>query len=318
MLRPSFPPLSLMVPIVNGDRQPNPDCEAHRYRPPPLGPPTTPSAARGAIKRLQPTSFMLTCRCAKIGGVMKLNLLICLIFVSADPAAATSYVLKARGSVSNLTLSSGGVFSPAPAGLIALGDSFELSATFDTATANQAGVPDTNPNVSIFYFVDPVVTIKAGKYTSTLIPKSFIASSVQLWNNRLIGNRPTDAQSFEFSHYDFSGKTPFNLGGGLNAELVSSQAYDFGGQARLTDWISELSPSSNAYGSNGLTYSYSAGPNPLQGPRPAVLVSTSNVSWTLLPATVPEPATWLMLIGGFGLVGVTSRRQAKIERTSAG
>lgn len=42
-------------------------------------------------------------------------------------------------------------------------------------------------------------------------------------------------------------------------------------------------------------------------------VFLDNVSATLTPGVVPEPASWAMLIAGFGLVGVASRRRRRMS-----
>jgi hypothetical protein len=37
----------------------------------------------------------------------------------------------------------------------------------------------------------------------------------------------------------------------------------------------------------------------------------------IIPGSVPEPATWLMMIAGFGLVGLAMRRRARMRVTYA-
>ena len=45
------------------------------------------------------------------------------------------------------------------------------------------------------------------------------------------------------------------------------------------------------------------------------IADTAITATTAIPAAVPEPATWLMMIGGFGLVGGAMRRRSKVRTT---
>ncbi|WP_238941225.1 PEPxxWA-CTERM sorting domain-containing protein [Sphingomonas beigongshangi] len=234
----------------------------------------------------------------------------------ASAANATVYNLNASGIVSSTTLAVNGVYTPAPAGQFKVGDAFNLTMRFDTDKAILTSLFDADPTINIYYLPDLVTTIAAGSYRSVYSPRYDFDGSLQLWNN-FISVGPTDSQSFSSFHYDFNGATPFDLGGGLNSELVTLNAFDFSSLVRNSDLISELVGSSRAFGSNSFSYSYSAGPTPdLNVVRPAVLVDVGSVSWTLTPftAAVPEPATWAMMILGMGAVGFAMRRRKQTVR----
>ena len=93
----------------------------------------------------------------------------------------------------------------------------------------------------------------------------------------------------------------------------SSQAYA-GGQI-----INDLSfPSGNQVSgeTNGVvTYKVTSGPK-LTG---ATFTSSANSFEfdNLAAGAVPEPATWAMMIGGFGLIGAASRRRARVATVLA-
>ncbi len=68
------------------------------------------------------------------------------------------------------------------------------------------------------------------------------------------------------------------------------------------------------------------GPTLEDGSRALILVSDNNFTpgtqFTQflafrIPAAVPEPATWAMMIAGFGLVGVTLRRRSALATANA-
>lgn len=222
-------------------------------------------------------------------------------------AHAAAFVLEANGTVSHTWYSFDGSNVPAPAGTIQVGDLFKLRVAFSTDLAEPSLSFDPTSTTNIYWLRGADVIISVGSYQTRFTPKFQISASVQLWNDRQIEMSLVDAQSFEFSNYNFSGGTPFELGGGLNSELVSLTSFDFLGQSRTNSTIEHLSPSSIDFGSNSLSYSYSAGGNPLEGPRPMVGVLMSGITWQV--STVPEIAVWVSMISGFGAVGVALRRR---------
>lgn len=234
----------------------------------------------------------------------------------ASAANATVYNLNASGIVSSTTLAVNGVYTPAPSGQFKVGDAFNVTMRFDTSKAVLGDLYNADPTINIYDLPDLITTITAGSYSSTFSSRYASDGSLRLWNN-YISVGATDMQTLSGFNYDFKGPTPFNLGGGLSSELVTLNAFDFSGLARSSDLISELVGSSRAFGSNVLSYSYSASQTPdLNVGRQAVLVDVGNVSWTLTPftAAVPEPATWAMMIMGFGLIGAGMRRRKQTVR----
>lgn len=57
--------------------------------------------------------------------------------------------------------------------------------------------------------------------------------------------------------------------------------------------------------------------SPVAGKQIGLLYSRDNQSQIFLTAGVPEPATWAMMIGGFGVIGMAARRRRKMTVTYA-
>jgi hypothetical protein len=242
-------------------------------------------------------------------NVWKVVVAALLVVSLSQTAAAAVYKLDAVGQINSILLSNNSVLGPAPDGKMSVGDTFRLQATFDTDQSIIGNLFSADPTTNIYYLLGATVRITAGTYSSSFQPTFLTSASTQLWNDRPIGTSLVDAQSFEFSNYDFTGATPFDIGGGLNFELVSLSAFDFAGSARMSDLISELLPSSEAFASSGLTYSYSSGQNPLAGARPIVIVNTDQLAWTI--SKVPEPAP--IALFGAAIFVVTVARKVGIS-----
>ncbi|HEV2569148.1 PEPxxWA-CTERM sorting domain-containing protein [Sphingomonas sp.] len=55
-------------------------------------------------------------------------------------------------------------------------------------------------------------------------------------------------------------------------------------------------------------------PNGLPGGSNTPVFTLGNVS---VPNAIPEPATWAMMLGGFGLLGAATRRRARVAQVTA-
>jgi hypothetical protein len=130
----------------------------------------------------------------------------------------------------------------------------------------------------------------------------------------------------------------FNLSfGGANQPgiFIFTQTMTFGSAAGegwhgLTDLDLELGPGTYwvGFASGGDAFAaqhYGSAPNPLGNesyytPTGGYTdVDGANLAWriTSFAPAVPEPATWAMMILGFGLVGTTLRRQRDANRAAA-
>jgi PEP-CTERM motif len=85
-----------------------------------------------------------------------------------------------------------------------------------------------------------------------------------------------------------------------------------------------LTSSLSAFAGAGVVdFSFGRAAQFMTSPTASVLPTSFNGSVTLtynydlLPAAVPEPAAWAMMIGGFALVGAASRRRARASVTFA-
>ena len=121
-------------------------------------------------------------------------------------------------------------------------------------------------------------------------------------------------------------KGAFNLGGGGNDVVYLEPAgatwlNDSGNLTNIT-WaggqVMVTAPLSLAHGANTLTFSYTS----LEGPGFAGFQGTGDEGWGLenvqvsgsaFTGGVPEPATWGLMIVGFGGMGALLRRQRRLQ-----
>lgn len=73
--------------------------------------------------------------------------------------------------------------------------------------------------------------------------------------------------------------------------------------------------SPNAWGNDGLSLDGRIRIGGAQGQNSASGVNFSAGQFT--PPAVPEPGTWMMLIAGFGLVGLSMRRRPRVQMTNS-
>lgn len=227
-------------------------------------------------------------------------------FVAGVPAHAERYRLTAAGTVNRIAALQDYEPTTTPAGTIRIGDRFTLEATFDTSTAELQSLFDADPTVNIYYLPGASISVRIGSYTSAFSPPFSLGASFQLWDNRQsVGE--VDSQSFSSFNYNIQ-RPPFDVGAGLRSESVDLYAFDFSARARSNDLISQLSPYS-AFLSKSLTYGLLNSDANL-----FVQVSADLAEAELTQvAAVPEPATWAMLIIGFGLIGSALRRRVSLS-----
>lgn len=151
--------------------------------------------------------------------------------------------------------------------------------------------------------------------------KLFGSSEVQAgtFGNTIVNSTPPAAQ-FQFTDdYFFTVPSMGDVGASVISVLIK------GGNLVITDFV--LNGSSIAVNFDGSTYSASttsAGlpsiPNPQTLKVKGYLTGTAgayggNVTFTA--AAVPEPATWALMILGFGVVGYSLRRRPSVRFAQA-
>ncbi|MCW6531964.1 PEPxxWA-CTERM sorting domain-containing protein [Sphingomonas sp. MMSM20] len=227
--------------------------------------------------------------------------------VSADAAVQ---VLTVTGHINYIGAVQRGQPASAPSELIALGDTYTLTARFDPAVAqpDQVGVPD--PTTSIYDLPGATILFRAGSYSTTLSAGLNLRSWAQFFNDTVSGSRVVDGQVFGFHNFyvGSSKEFPFSIGQGTIFEAISAQAFDYTGTARVNILISDIQPYSK-FGSKGISYSLR---NYDTGYFAEVHGNVTDISL----ASVPEPATWTLMIMGFGAIAAATRqRRAKLRVT---
>ncbi|MBD8546068.1 PEP-CTERM sorting domain-containing protein [Sphingomonas sp. CFBP 8760] len=136
-------------------------------------------------------------------------------------------------------------------------------------------------------------------------------SSLQLWNGYSSGSNTVDMQSFDVFDYPFSDSKdvyPFQIGSGNIAESIGLNLFDFTATARSSDLISEIVDPSK-FGSRSFSYGLLNSTTNL-----FYNVTSSNLVVSISP--VPEPATWAMMLVGFGMIGASTRYRRRSSKTT--
>jgi hypothetical protein len=170
-------------------------------------------------------------------------------------------------------------------------------------------------------FTSPTLSVNSVAYPGSL---GFTATSSNAANAvlrfRLRGTGSVDGDNTYRDDFELLFGTTslfrgtFNLGGGGNNVIVANSGgatlsnYTYNGffQGGFIDFSV---PISLAAGSNSFTFAYTA-PGPANGggqPLSDEGFTIDNVS--LVAGAVPEPATWAMMILGFGVIGGAMRRR---------
>jgi hypothetical protein len=225
--------------------------------------------------------------------------------LAGEGASATVYQLQGQGTVNRLyhfIFGSRGL-DQEQAGVVALGDAIRVTATFDTALA----VPTSGPGpTSTTYSVPTVMTMTMGGYSST-----FPTMAIVLRNEYQPagGGALFDSETFVASNSPTIRPDPFGFNSSLaGTESVVLTATDSTRTALQSTLIDGLAPTTSFTGLS-LSYSFNLYHPILEGDVEGITVFTNNVSMSLVALPAPEPATWAMMVAGFGLVGAAMRRQ---------
>lgn len=226
-----------------------------------------------------------------------------IIFVFSTPVSSKPYVFKATGTVMNMysaDRNSNQVLNPPS--IIKVGDEFSVRFLIEPSTAAPEPLYAADPIINIYYHNVTNLVMRAGS-TFVTVPNAGeqTFATFQLWNNRIIGALPTDALTLATLRYLPNGTSPVDLGSGrINAQFHYN-AFDFTGTARVSDALTELPPLEH-YGSRSGFFALFNGDTYLKS---IFQVSFNQASLS----AVPEPSTWMFMIAGFGLLGITLRKR---------
>jgi len=230
----------------------------------------------------------------------------CLVAVPFS-AQAELTTLTATGTIFALFAQQGTEQVTVPAGLINNGDEYELTATFDLSLAQLSDLYDADPTMNLYALPGATVSLRIGAYESQLSLNDFVPSYLEIWNDHFpnpVAQYPYDAQRFQFSYaFGPDQQGPFELGDGVRIQSMSIRADDPYAWVRDNDLIEDLLPM-EAFSSR----TFSFGTRNLDTGLMVVMYGTADNAH-LATASVPEPATWAMMIAGFGLVGASMRRR---------
>lgn len=234
----------------------------------------------------------------------------CLVAVPVS-AQAELTTLTATGTIHTLFAQQGTEQVAVPAGLINNGDGYELIATFDLSLAQINALYDADPTINLYTLPGTTVSIRIGAYESQFASNDVTPSYLEIWNDHFpnpVIQYPYDAQRFQFLNtFGTNQQGPFELGDGVRVQSMSVRADDPYGWVRENDLIEDLLPM-EAFSSR--TFSFSTR-NLNTGLTVFISGTADNVH--LATASVPEPATWAMMIAGFAIVGASMRRR-KVEQ----
>ncbi len=175
-------------------------------------------------------------------------------------------------------------FVPAPASAATIVYSFSgnysgnISGNDFSGPATLTGIGDTS---SLFNPDSNVTAVTLSSLTLTLDSiSSMIAGSNVFFVNRSAG----------------TGGFALSSGGSFRTLLLSSSFLGYDGVSSIA-----------AVGGEAVALPYSF----VSDAGPVTLTNASNVRFSAVAAAVPEPATWAMMMLGFGAVGYAMRRRSK-------
>lgn len=213
-----------------------------------------------------------------------------------------------------VVFSGGGLFlrsfgSLAPTGTAAVGDGFRFSFIFDLDEATP-----TFSGSGVAAFTLPVTDFSAmlGRYE--FVPAGTTAG-LTIGQGFSFFGQPFSEPSRRFT-LSFRGTAgadaPFDLGSGLRADGFSVTAiYRDVDPSRPLSPADVIDPAGNLL--NSASYAGSTG---VPGATSASVAGPYDGTFTEVAGAVPEPATWAMMVVGFGVIGAGMRRRGKARLAS--
>ncbi len=225
-------------------------------------------------------------------------------------ARAEEYRFSAVGTVGN-PYSVNRNFNPVstfPTSIQA-GDSFSISFDVNPAKFAVTSLYDADPTINIYYGTLSSYRLTIGGYTSVISGDISFASS-QLWNNYISGGSPVDYFSINALQTISASSAPITLTSQVIDQVFGFNAFDFTATARNSDLITDITPLTG-FGSQSAYIGF-IDPNTYDQTTYSINGLRANIMG------VPESATWLMIVVGFGLTGRAMRQAKKYTVTSVG
>jgi hypothetical protein len=233
--------------------------------------------------------------------------------VTAGSASAASYLVTAQGNLQNVRVDRGTFFGESRSANLE-GDAFTLTFNLAEPTQGPGNVIATDGNTFLgwqsisrngLHLTNPLLTING--VTELMLGVSTTptnSASSGLGNNLISGLQLYDEISFSISQ-DFS--TPSTRYSDLSFFASSTNR-------SIIDSINYNDPinyqfQAGDYSGGGFSLIDSEGRNTLRLMQTAFSVNSLSIETLQGPAAVPEPASWALMIAGFGLVGSAIRRR---------
>lgn len=232
-------------------------------------------------------------------------------FLLAGPAAATQYQITFSATVTgyrSVDRDFNEVNLPVD---ISIGDTFSASVIFDPSAYAVQPLYDDDPTINIYWGSVFGGDYRVGDYSYSTPAETTDFSSLQLWNNYYVSDRLPSVDSFSLSVVSNTNGSmvPVDLGDGTINLAMHLNLFDFTAIARESDLISEVT-SFDLFGSQNASFGFINSETYLQTSFTTTSVQASIMA---LPA-VPEPASWALMIAGFGVVGRVLRRRGASTR----
>lgn len=217
-------------------------------------------------------------------------------------ASAQTYTLLASGKIDTLYGNSGTYQSD---GRVSVGDNYNVSITYNTSSVVSSTTQNGSDKQTI-YTIPATYEYTIGSYHAA---GSFNSSNLIINDNHDLnaGSGSTPYRQDSIGFINFNGPTndsPFTFGSGSVYPSFQVDAYDQSLQSiddtNLTQ-IQKFQDFPNQFS----TFSF------VNSSFDNSVTVNGNIASARLIAGAPEPATWSLMILGFGIVGSTLRRQKR-------
>ena len=214
-----------------------------------------------------------------------------------QPATADRFKLVVDGTVRDITSFNDSFGEVRRETSFHVGDLFSSTYVFDTANYEVLDIPEPDETSTIYLGTVDALQVSIGSFSLSYNAVENVASSIAVWNNLNL-DYPTDFFGITANYYSESSISPVAFGNsGPYSFSTYFNAFDLSGLARSTDVITEITPL-DGFDRQAVAAEFRDSGNL------ATTVGINIASARIFAlSAVPEPATWAMMLVGFGLMG---------------